>query len=378
MTELIAKERDQVIYCVKEPTAGTPVFPSLAGQRVVTTSFLSPDQQPPREDSKEISNTLDVLNRFTGQIGAGSFDIQTYLCPSGVVGTPPMAAILFESAYGVETIGGSDVTYSQAKEKPAFTLWWGGTHTVFFATGAVVESKKLTANNTGGTDVSFSGGFMRRGWAGTSTVAGAVSSSDAVTVASGTGKRYTAEAIIQLGSDNNSGGGYKILSVAGDVLTMAETVSCADGAVISGYLPDLTRVGTPIESKTTQVSFDGSAKVLKTANITYNSPVAWQTEEITTGGYVEAYVEDARSISLDTSALFRENDLTFFYDALNNAQTAVVITIGAVAGKICTFNYPTTELDMPTISSSKPVVNIGIKGSSIGDEGEDSSTIVFT
>jgi hypothetical protein len=100
MSNTIAKERAQVIYTVKETTAGTPVFPSAASQLVVATGPVNPDQQPPMTNSKELADTRDVLERFQGQIGSGTWDVPIYLSPSGAAGTPPMGKVLFESLYG--------------------------------------------------------------------------------------------------------------------------------------------------------------------------------------------------------------------------------------------------------------------------------------
>jgi hypothetical protein len=275
-------------------------------------------------------------------------------------------------------VASTSVTYSQAKTKPSFTLWWKKDHTVFFAAGAVAESKTLDCKNTDATDITFSGGFMQRGWAGTSAVSGALSAVKPLTVTTGEGKFFTADAYVQIGDDTNSDAGYKIASVSGDVLTMADNITCDDAVVIKGYLPTHTRVGAPIENKNLGITLDGTAKVLKSLSVDYKDPVAWQTDEITSSGYVESYVEDERSITMSLSALFREKDLGYMYDSLNNTKTAVIATISDGAGKICTFNYPYVELDMPKTASSSPTVSIDMTGTALGSTGEDSSTAVFT
>lgn len=380
MTNTVARSREQVAFCVAETTKGTAVFPSAASDLVLVAGDASINQQPSFTNSEEIVDSLDLLDRFQDQVGQGSWSLPIYIRPSGTKGTAPMAGILFESLQGAEPtiVASTSVTYSQAKTKPSFTLWVKKSHTVFFGSGACVESAKLTLSNKGAAKFDMSGGFMRMGWAGTDEADGAVSSSDAVPVLNA--KKFTAGAYIQLGSDTNTGAGYKIASVnyTTNILTLAESVSCASGAVVKGYLPTYSATGVPLENKDMTISFDGDTKLLKSTDLTIGSPVAWQSDEITASGYIEEYVEDMRSISLSPNVLFRESDLDYFYNATANTKTNVIITVGDEAGKICTINLPYVELEVPQISTSSPTVSLSITGTGLGSVGEDSCTIVFT
>lgn len=379
MTNTVARAIEQVVFAVEETTKGVAVFPTAAAEMIVTAGPAELNQQPTFTPSDEMDDTLDILNRFQDQIANGQFSLPIYLRPSGTAGTPPMGKFLYESLMGLETIVGStSVTYSQAKIKPSFTLWAKKGHTVFFARGACVESGSLSLTNKGGSMMTCAGGFMQMGWAGTDEVVGAVSSSVSVIVADA--KRFTAGGVVQIGTDTNSDAGYVIDSInyATNTLTMAEAVSCDDEAVIKGFLPDLTPVGDVLENKDLTISFDGTSKVLKSLELAINSPVAWQTDEISANGYVSEYIEDRRQISVNPTALFREADLSYFYDALQNTQIAVIITISNGAGSICTINLPYTELEVPNIETSAPTISLAIAGVALGSSGEDSCSIVFT
>lgn len=378
MSNTVSRAIEQVCFACSETTKGTAVFPTEAAEMIISAGPASINQQPTFTNSDEINNSLDVLGRFQDQVGAGSFTVPMYIRPGGAAGSVPMGAVLFESLMGIETVSaGTSVTYSQATTKPSFTLWVKKGHTVFFAAGACCESGKFKATNKGGTKIDFSGGFMEMGWAGTDAVNGAVSDSTSVTVTNG--KKFTAGAYVQIGSDTNTNAGYKISSVAGNVLTMAEAVTCDDGAVIKGFLPTgFAAIGTPLENKKTGIELDSVAINLKSTDVDIGSPVAWQTDEITTNGFVNEYVEDRRSITLTTNILFRENDLERFHDGLNNTSKSVVITIGDTAGDICTINLPYTEMEVPNITDSMPTVDLSVKGTALGSSGEDSCTIVFT
>jgi hypothetical protein len=377
MSNTVARAIEQTCFVCKETTTGTPVYPTEAAEKIIAAGYVDINQQPTYTNSEEINNSLDLLERFQDQVGAGSFTIPTYFRPSGTAGTAPMAKVLFESLMGVETTAAvTSVTYSQATTKPSFTLWTKKGHTVFFGAGACCEAGKINFTNKGGAKVDFSGGFMRMGWAGTDAVDGAVAESNSVTVTDG--KKFTANAYVQIGDDTNTGAGYKISSVSGNVLTMADSITCDDAAVIKGYLPEFTCVGTPMESKETSITLDAAATNLKSLSLYINSPVAWQTDEITTSGYVASYVEDRRNITMTIDMLFRENDLDLFYDGLNDTSTAVVATIGSTAGKIITINLPYSVLEVPKISTSAPTVSLSVAGTALGSSGEDSCSIAFT
>jgi len=378
MSNTVARAIVQDCFVVPEVTKGTAVFPTLAAHRVVTAGTADINQQASFSDSEEIANSLDVLERFQDQMGAGTWSVPMYLRPSGTAGTAPMGNTLIESLMGVETVdSGTSVTYEQATTKPSFTLWIKKSHTVFFASGACAEAGKLNFTNKGGSKFEISGGFMQMGWAGTDVLASAASTV-AVTVTNA--KLFTAGAYVAFGADNNTGAGYQIASInyTTNVLTMGEAITADSGAVVAGYLPTLTAVGTVLENKNLAITFDGVAKNLKSLSVDINSPVAWQTDEITTTGYVTEYIEDRRNIKLSVDVLFREQDMSYFYDATQNTKVSVIAVNSVGAGNICTINLPYCELEVPSVSTSMPTVSLSIAGMALGSAGEDSATIVFT
>lgn len=457
MTNTVAGAFDQLVYAVEETTKGTVALPTAAAEKIIAAGSATMNQQANFSDSKEINNSLDVVERFQDQSGPGSWSCPFYIRPSGAKGTPPMGKVMLKSLMGLETIvGATSVTYAQATTKPSFTYWVKKDHTVFFAAGACAESGKPSFSNKGGSEIAMSGGFMSRGWAGTDAANGATANgtgagyvSDliagyaigdtAIHVDTGTGtilegdtvtfagdanvyfivtgyagdgdgdivlrspglvqtladdvamtitgnskitvddgEKFTADALIQIASDDNTNAGYQIASVSTNKLFMKEVVTCADDAVVKGFLPVFTAVGSPLENKDLTITFDGTAKNLKSLSADISSPVAWQSDEITTSGNTEEYVEDKRKISLSVDVLFRENDLSYFYDAVNNTKVAIVATNNDDAGEICVINFPYTELEVPDVQDSAPTISLSIKGTALGSSGEDSCTIVFT
>jgi len=457
-TNTVGLAIEQTCLVCKETTKGTAVYPTAAAELVIGAGTVDINQQPTYTNSEEIVNSLDVLDRFQDQVGAGTFSIPTYIRPFGAAGTAPMADVLYESLMGVGTnIGGTSEVYSQATTKPSFTLWVKKGHTLFFGTGACCDNGALKFTNKGACMITFSGGFMQMGWAGTCSAASATANGtgtgylvddaenyaegdttihvdtgegsclagDTVTFAGDTtvyfvatgwtengdndlviaspgltktllndvamtitgnrlitvvdGQKFTAGGRVRIAADNNTKAGYTISSVSGNVLSMSEPVTCANAAVIAGYLDEtLTAVGSPLESKNTAITFDAVATNLKSLSLDISSPAVYQVDEITTSGYPTDYVEDTRSITGSVDLLFRENDMGLFYDGLNNVSKAVVVTVGSVAGSIFTLRLPFAELEVPSVTSSKPTVSLSAKVTALGSVGEDSATLAFT
>jgi len=379
MSNEVVLAMEQVIFAVKETTKGVVAFPSAAAEMIVGTGGVEINQQPTYTNSDEIVNSLDVVNRFRDQVSEGSFSLPSYIRPSGSAGTQPMSKVLYESLMGVETVSAStSVTYSQATTKPSFTLWVKKGDVVKFGRGACCTKAALNLTNKGGAAIDFSGGFLQMGWAGVSAVNGAVSSSTSVTVDNA--KLFTADARVQIGSDDNSGDGYIVNSVDVDtnILTLADPVTCSDDAVIKGFLPTYTAVGSPLENKDTEIKFNGVAKNLKSFSLEISSPVKFLTDEITTSGYADDYVEDTRSITGKLNVLERTDDLAYFYDGLNDDDVVTKLTIGDSAGSIFVINLLYSRLDVPSESTEKPTMSLDIGLTALGSSGEDSCTMVFT
>lgn len=379
MPNAIARSIQEIGFAVLETQKGKPVFPNDAKHMIIIAGDADINQQASFTDSEDKKNSLDLLHRFQDQMGAGSWSVPMYVRPSGAPGTEPMGGAFYESLMGKKVVeDGVSVTYAQALTKPSFTVWIRKGHTVFFGAGACAESGKLNLVNKGGAKIDFSGGFMMRGWAGVGSAREAVADNTTVPVEDAT--KFTPEARVQIEDDDNSGAGYRIeaVDVEAKTITLADNVTCDAGAEIKGFLPDYDEPTEPLENRSMGITFDGSPKVLKSYDLNIDSPVAWMDMEITQSGNVEDYVESRRNIKGTISALFRQDDLKAFYQARQNKKMNVVATIGNGAGKTCTINLPYTQLESPQISNDAEVVSLTQEATSLGSQGEDSCTIVFS
>jgi hypothetical protein len=383
----IAKSRNQIIMLVKETSKGTLVFPSTGGSAVETIGAGNADinQNPNFNDSDEIRNTRDVLSRFSDARPAGTWTIPTYMRPSGTAGSIPQDDVLYECLFGTKTVNsGTSVVYTQALEKPSLSIWILKDHTLFFASGATVSSMKPNISNQGGVTQEWSGGFMSMGWVGTDALtAGASSSATSVVVSDS--KRFVSGGRIYnyTKDDDNSGAGYEItgVNVTTETLTLSSGISEAwnSADVVKPFLPTRVSVGSPLESNLTTVDIGSdTGKSVQTIDFTLNDPASYIEDEISTQGYPTAYLEDVRDYSGEINLYLRKGDVKYFYDAYNDISTSVTINFGDTAGSQAALSLPYAAIEVPTLSTNAPAINVAIGVKALGSSGEDSASLTFT
>lgn len=379
MTNKIANRRVVKAFACLETVKGTAVFPTVAAEAIKCVGVPIPNQQPTFTDSEEINNSLDILGYFKDQCGAGTVTIKTYIHPSGALGSVPMCSPLFESLMGTKTVNsGVSVEYTQAREKPSVTVWIKIDHTVYRLTGAVATKAAVEIVNSGGAKLDFDLEFMEMRWAGTDAVNGAVSASTDVIVDNA--KKYKPGMYLQFGSDTNSDAGYLIsdVDIATNTLEMADTITVADGVVVSPFLPDLTPIGEALEARLGKVMIDGNFLKVKKTSLEISSPVQMQTEEVTESDFPEDYIEDIREITGTIEKNMRQNDAQDFYSGHNGSTVDIDLVYGNTAGSIMTISLPYSKLEVPALNDTAPTVSVSTSFKARGSVGEDSASIIFT
>lgn len=389
MTTEVGIARKQAILLVKETTRGTLKYPDTDDSAVVTiaSGYGNMNQNPNFSNSNEIRNSRDVLTRFVDARPAGKWDFSTYMRPSGVAGDIPQDSVLYECFFGVETItGGTSVAYTQALGKPSFSMFMKKDHTVFFAKGCTVSQLNPSVTNAGGVDQKWSGGLMWLGICGTDSLT-AIAAQDATTIEVADAKKYSVGAWIKNSTkdDDNTGDGYKVtaVDVDADELELDSGVDEAGGweadDVIEPFLPDSTEVGATLANRLTTVDFGAdTGKKVQSANLTLNDPINYIEDEISADGYPTSYLEDVRDLSGNVDMYFRQDDAKYFYEGFNDTKIDVSINFGDTAGSQAELNMPQTSIEVPTVSTNAPAVNLSIGIMALGDDGEDSCSLEFT
>ncbi|MFH0825291.1 MAG: hypothetical protein V2B18_21275 [Pseudomonadota bacterium] len=359
------------------------------GTEIISAGSASINQQPSFTDSPEIRNSRDVIDRFVDMFPAGEWSVPILSRPNGA-GNAPMGDVFFQSLFGSKaTNAGVSVVYTQALEKPSFTLWTKRGHTVFFLTGATVGSAKRSLSNKGPALWEMSGQGMKMGWAGKGALNGA--EAEAQTVISVADSRlFTANSRIWnvTQDDDNGGVGYTVSAPTRSTLGTTDTITISpavpaggwDNAdVIQGFLPTGTEIGVPLENRKTVLSIDTVATTIKTLNLTFNDPAKYLDDEIPASGedYVTDYVEDTRSIEGEIGLNFRKENLAHFYDAIEAVDTALEVITGTVAGYREKITLPYCSKEVPSVEDNAPVVGLTMKVKAMGSVGEDSASLTF-
>lgn len=359
------------------------------GEEIIAAGVASINQQPSFTDSPEIRNSRDIMARFVDMFPPGEWSVPILSRPDGA-GNAPMGDVFFRSLFGTKTIvPATSCAYTQALEKPSFTLWVQRGHTVFFLTGSTTGSGKRSLGNKGAALWEMSGQGMKMGWAGK----GALNADEAAgqTVISVADCRlFTANSRIWnvTKDDDNSGAGYRVTdrsrSVDGatDTITIDPAVPAggwSNADVIQGFLPVGLEIGTPIENRKSVLKIDTVATTIKSLSLTFNDPAKYLDDEIPANeeDYVTEYVEDARNIEGDIGLNFRKENLSHFYDAIENASAAIEVISGTTAGYREKISLPYCSKEVPTVEDNAPVVGLSMKIKAIGSAGEDSASLTF-
>lgn len=383
----IAVRRNIDVFVIPETTKGALVVPA-AGNYIIPVGMPELNQTPSYTESDEIQNSRDTLDRFQDRMSAGTWSMSVYCRPSGTAGTAPMEKTLLLSHYGAETVSAStSVTYSQAIEKPSFSIWVRIDHTMRFCAGATVSDLKISPSTKGALQFDFSGGFMTSGVVGTQDLSAAIVALD-TTFTPDDASCYSVGGLVEFYDvsadtvDDNSGAGYAITGVntTTNVVTTSAIASAFDvDDMVRPFLPTGTKVGTPIENRKATTQINSISTNVRKFDISVNDPCAYQDDEMTTSGAVEDYVPDRRKIDGTISLVMRKNDAKYFVDNLDDgALVPLTLVVGDAAGSIVTITMPQSALDVPSTVDSAPTVGLDMPFTSLGNAGEDSMTITFT
>lgn len=416
-SNFIYRAREQAIFTVPEVSVGTLTYPaadqSTTNQGVVGAGYAELNQNPNFTDSPEIINSRDIINRFQDITPAGTWSVPMLIRPSGSAGSVPQGSAMLKAIFGKETIvGGTSVSYEQTLIKPSFSLWMRKGESIFFSQGGTASGGSLDLTSSGAPTLNLNGGFMKMGWAGTTggidrPHSGATATDTTVTLATGEGQKFTVGAMFYnetLGEPASydptfaaTADVYKVTDVTGDVLTFEPAldtgVTWSADDVLSGYLPDIVNVGSPLESKDTvfglyEATLDGTTPStpivtgsddirFQSLNLNLNDPVQYVEDEVGQGGYPTDYLENTRDISGSVSLYFRRDDIRYFADGYAGIENGVIVSVGDVAGDRIKMIMPRCTMEIPTISTNEPAVNLSINFKALGGDGEDSLRFVF-
>jgi len=331
------------VWVAEETTFGTAVQPTLADQIYpISVPEVSNEREELDDEEKDgLTSTSEVL---LGKYNPTEYNLEVYIKPSGSAGTAPQGALLYECAFGTETAGG-DVKYSLANDLKSFTLWVLHDHTLLQVPGCTVNEMSATIGGSDYGRVTFSGMGLQRYWAGTDELDSGSSGTSLIVTDAG---RYSVNSYVIVGSDDNSGSGFKITAInyTTNTLTVDATPSVLTaGTAVTPWIPDTGSVGAgyKVYGKLGYASREGVASNLPIleSTVTLNNNLEYPNDEKNNSLYPsEVFRPGKREVTAEFSAYYHEKYADFFYYQNEAELMTLEIPLGSTSGKICTFNIP--------------------------------------
>ena len=390
-TTTIAIGRNMTVFAKKESTPGTVVIPA-AGDMIVVNSAELQIPSPQFEDDKSVRASRSAFGRFNTRTPGGAFKLQHYVRPSGTAGTAPEADAVFESAFGTKTVVPvTSVAYTPAAIQTAFSLYVKKDHTVYVASGCVVDKFGIKKDNKGMLEASEDGKSFNVIWTGT----GALGEAIVTTPVAGTEEWFTVddvkkwctgshilidtEQILITGTyweatAGGSAGKIKMKRGHNSTAPAAHLISAA----ITPWLPTGTETGVPLAARVGTMTLD--AVTVPFLDIDYNveNGITLNEDEVTGTATPTDFFEGERKVTGGLNLFFRKTDLKWFADAIKQVRKAMIINFGSVAGKLVAISNPYCEFDMPNVSGDKEVMKVGTKYTAYASAGNDETSLTFT
>ena len=377
---------DEQVFVLKETLFAQVEKPASADAIKVRESSIDVARENRVRDDKTSSRS--VLGAVAGR-GEGTFTIRAYLLGSGTNIVPPDYLELFENGMGIETIGGSDVSYTlkNAIFGDTINIHRHVTNFAQIAIGAFVNDIAMEFSGTEEAQVTFSGicaDVVHVGAALANEPSPA--SSNEIDVDAGDGKNF------EVG--NNALGGIYSIGVEDDrqLTTIATDTLTFDGVAWTPVDDDVLKPYAPTATlQTTSPLFgsDGSftiaaggpqAVACRTKSVNLNNNAALRADEF--GTIIASCIgtNEKRSITADLSfwltsdpAVGSASLLKLVHNARNLTALQYQIVTGS-AGNRVTVTVPEMLIELPgfTFPNAGDVeVNVtGVGVDSAGAEGE--------
>ena len=276
--------------------------------------------------------------------------------------------------------------YIQTVESPSFSLWVKTDHFLQGLAGCTVSNNVLGVNNEGAVTFNFSGQGMKMVFAGKSEVAAGGATVAATLIPVDDAQLYSVDSRIYNSTDGDSNGalGYRVTRVDTVLNKIAVATGLSNGwyenDIVQGYLPSATVIGSPIESRYTDIYLDNVVAKFRTTDFTFDVPKQYIVDEVGVD-YPENYVEDMRTISSDLNLYFRAEDAKYFTLGLASYEIPIALNFGQNAAATDYRNmevyFPRTKVKTPEISGDGPTLALSMALTALGTVGEDSVELIF-
>ncbi len=378
-----SKGRELKFFAREEGVFGLFTKPTGSdAMKVLSTGMEFGQERAPRNDSRQTRSLLERITRGK----TVSWSVEKYLIPSGSPGVPPDDNVLISGAMGIRTIDpGVSVIYTLLGTQfvQHLTLVRHTPPTFMEAVvGAYVESMTLSFSGGDEPRISFEGVAKDHIHTGTAELDGAMAATATMLVDAVDGFNIYKDSVVQIGSDDNSGAGHKVIvDTARPSFTMQFPATASDGDPVVPFTPTEVTAGSPIAGILGSIDIDfpaGSTELPITAfeiTLTNNNKAvvdqAFQDSltQIITGfravaGSISLRLGKAEAIQLGGRKTFTTRLLT--------------VESGDTAGQKVLITLPSIEIDFSSVDIPEAEeATFTLPFTALGTTGEDEMELKF-
>ena len=373
----IAYSNQEEMFVIAEDTAGVLKKPTVS-DRMYSVGPADFSQNQEFLDDEQIRATASRLSAITGRMMPGEFSFNTYVKPSGTVGTAPEHAALFKALMGAEDVSGSKVDYTLESILPSISVWVKKGHTVSALRGSTIGGADFAVSGDAVASIGWSGNYMREHRAGTAytiSIAGAV-----LTMTPSGAERFSEGAYVDVGTDDNGTAGFKILSInpTAGTITLNASPSVSGAQLVTPWWPSAgAEVGAPQHGKMGIVTIESQEAVILSATVSMVNNIKYYIDEKNNKLTAESYGRPGlREIDGNLTLYFIRSGPSYWYRAEYQISNELVIPVGKIAGKIMELHFPYAEYRTPTISGDEEFQQ-SIPFIAVADSGNDEFFIRF-
>jgi len=390
----IASTRGEIIFAAIQTDIDTFTMPTSSGTIPVTGS-------PEFTQKPEVAENTEMVDSFSQQPGtfagykAGSWKVSTNFKLSGTPGVEPNIHPLLLSLFGRHEVNaGTDVRYKHYRKNTDDLLFLSivvkRDFVTEYITGAVVNQGEMNLVATKIQGIDFSGHFKKKVQAKTcSLLSGIDGTVTPVTVIplkeAEAFKRFDIDSYIYVGTDDNSGAGFKVTDVdpAANTVTIdagVTTVQDAD-SVIAGFVPVVSLSGEDISTRFGWINIDtgaaGQRKLAITeAKYSINNGIKSLDDIVSDGDFNTEVVPDTRKVLMKITKYFTVDSTNTEYDIRQQTDCDVELNIGKETGKSIQVLIPKMRI-LDTGESGSPEKKKNIDGQCFPNTGDDESTLIL-
>jgi len=370
----IAYANQEEMFAVAESVSGQLQKPTSSA-RMYTTAPVDFGQEQESLEDEQIRATASRLSPIIGRMMPGEFSFETYVKPSGVVGTAPEHDALFVALMGAGGVSGQTYEYTLANEVPSVSIWIKKGHTVFCVRGATIETVGFTVAGNDVGRISWSGKYMRQlvtGTAYTASIAAAV-----LTMGDAGCESFSVGGFVNVGTDTNGAAGFEILAIEHTTkkITLEASPAVSGVQLVTPWLPIVGAVADekPVHGKLGKVTVDTKEAIVLSANVNMVNNIKYYIDEKNDLLTAERYGRPkVREIEGTLSLYFLRRGAGYYYRSENQISNALIIPVGKVAGKIMELHIPYAEYKTPKISGEEEfqedIPFIAVASSALNDE----------